>query len=233
MFKLNRNDQNGAGSLPLLFGLTVILLIVAIIFGVASFSKEQDYKNNVDAKIATAVAAAKQQQSAADAAANAIANELPLRTYNGPEAYGSLVVNYPKTWSAYVDDTGGSDGSGSVPVDGYFNPGTVPSISSSANSVFALRVQVLDQAYAQVLSGFSSQSSGGSAPTITAYSLPKVPQAVGVEINGVLSSNGSNPVTGTMVVLPLRANTLEIWTDGTQYLSDFNNNILPNFSFSP
>jgi hypothetical protein len=233
MVKRNRNNQNGVGSLPLLFGLTLVFLVVAIIFGAASFSKEQDYKNNVDAKIATAVTAAKQQQSAADTAANAKANELPLRTYNGPEAYGSLVVSYPKTWSAYVDDTGGSSGSSNVPVDGYFDPGTVPSISSNANSVFALRVQVLNQAYSQVLSSFSSQFSGGSAPTITTYSLPKVPQAVGVEVNGALSSNGNNPVTGTMVVLPLRADTLEIWTEGTQYISDFNNNILPNFSFSP
>ena len=174
------------------------------------------------------VTAAKQQQTAVDAAANAKANELPLRTYQGPEAYGSIVVNYPKTWSAYVDDAG----NGNTPVDGYFNPGTVPSISNSATSVFALRVQVLNQAYATVLQTFSNQS-GTSPPTITAYSLPKVPKAVGVKITGTLSNSGSNSVTGTMVILPLRANTLEIWTQGSQNLSDFNSNILANFSFSP
>ena len=176
------------------------------------------------------MAAAKLQQSAADATANNLTNESPLRAYNGPEAYGSIVVNYPKTWSAYVDDSGSSN----TPVDGYFNPGTVPSIGNSTSSIFALRVQVLNQPYATVLQTYSSQSSNQQNPvTITAYSLPKVPKAVGVELSGTLSNSGSKPVTGTMVILPLRANTLEIWTDGTQYLSDFNNNILPNFSFSP
>jgi len=100
--------------------------------------------------------------------------------------------------------------------------------------VFALRVQVVNEAYSQVVSTFSGPFGGsGPAPTITAYSLPKVPQAVGVEVTGALRSNGSNPVTGTMVILPLRANTLEISPQGTQYLSDFNSHILPNFSFSP
>ncbi len=228
MLKHNQNDQKGAGSLSLLFGLTVVLLIAAIAFGVSAYSKEQDYKSNVDAKVATAVAAAQQQQTAVDTAANAKADELPLRTYQGPEAYGSVVVEYPKTWSAYVDDTG----NGSALVDGYFNPGTVPSISSGAASVFALRVQVVNQPYATVAASFASSSSS-QPPTVTAYSLPKVPQAVGIEVSGQLSNNGSGPVSGTMVVLPLRANTLEIWTQGTQNLSDFNNNILPNFSFSP
>jgi hypothetical protein len=36
-----------------------------------------------------------------------------------------------------------------------------------------------------------------------------------------------------MVVLPLRSQTLQIETAGSQFLGDFNNNILPNFSFSP
>jgi hypothetical protein len=36
-----------------------------------------------------------------------------------------------------------------------------------------------------------------------------------------------------MVVLPLRSQTVQIWTEGTQYVDDFNKLILPNFSFSP
>ncbi len=41
----------------------------------------------------------------------------PLQTYTGPSAFGSISVKYPKTWSAYVDETNSS-----TPVDGYFHP---------------------------------------------------------------------------------------------------------------
>jgi hypothetical protein len=33
--------------------------------------------------------------------------------------------------------------------------------------------------------------------------------------------------------LPLRSQTVKIWTEGSQYGGDFNKYILPNFSFSP
>ena len=227
---LKHNQDGSVGGLSFFFGLTVLLLIAALVFGVWAFNGRQDYKNNVDAKINAAVIVAKQQEDIVQAAQYAAAAKLPLRTYDGPEAYGSLVINYPKTWSAYVDDSG----TGSAVVDGYFDPGTVPSLTAQT-SVFALRVQVLNVAYAQAVSSFSGQASSPQTvpTTITAYSLPKVPQVVGVKVTGTLQSNSSTPLTGTMVILPLRSETLEISTQGSQYLSDFNTSILPNFSFSP
>jgi hypothetical protein len=134
------------------------------------------------------------------------------------------MVSFPKTWSAYVDDTG----TGSALVDGYFAPGVVPS-ATDKNSVFALRVQVIPQPYAQVLKTFTAQEQAGQL-TATAYALPKVPSSVGVEIVGQVEPQTPNE---TIVVIPLRSNTLEIWTQGNQYLDDFKNNILPNFTFSP
>lgn len=219
-----KHNQDGAISgVAIALILAIVLLIGAIGFGVWAFSGRQDYKNNVDAKIAAAVTAAKQQESIIKDQQYTEAAKKPLRTYNGPEAYGSLVVNYPKTWSGYVDDSG----SGNALVDGYFYPGIVPSIIAQT-SVFALRVQVLGQSYSSVLSGFSGQQQAGQL-TIAAYALPKVPKVVGVEVTGMISA-GKN---GTVVVLPLRDKTLEISTNGTAFLPDFNNNILPNFSFSP
>lgn len=222
MFKHN---QDGAiNGLVVSLVLAILLLFGAIGFGGWAYSSRQDYKNNTDAKVAVAVNQAKQQEGAAKDAAFAEAAKNPLKTYNGPQAYGSLVVNYPKTWSGYVDDSG----NGSALVDGYFAPGVVPAINGQS-SVFALRVQVLNQAYSQSLQSFSGQLQTGQL-TAKAYALPKVPKAVGVEVSGQLQSN--QPST-TMVVLPLRSQTLEIYTQGTQYLNDFNNYILPNFSFSP
>lgn len=217
-------DQRGIGGLAVSLGLAVVLLIGAIVFGGWAFSSRQDYKNNVDAKITAAVNQAKQQEGAVKDQQFAEASKSPLKAYNGPEAYGSLAVNYPKTWSGYVDDSG----QGNAVVDGYFAPGVVPPINSQS-SVFALRLQVLNTSYSQTLQGLQSQQQSGKL-TINTYALPKLAKVVGVEVTGQLS--GSNSST-TMVVLPLRSETLEISTQGNQYLSDFNNYILPNFSFSP
>jgi len=226
---MNKLNQDGSVSgLAVSMGFCVLFLLGAIVFGAWAFSGRQDYKDNVDAKVNTAVTIAKQEESTQKDKQFAEEEKSPLRTYNGPEAFGSLNVAFPKTWSGYVDDTG----SGSQPLDGYFNPGVVPAISGQ-NSVFALRVQVLSQSYSQTLQSFQSAQSpsGGPALSIVPYALPKVPKVIGVEATGTLPN--TNNVVGTAVVLPLRSQTLEIWTMGTSYLNDFNTYILPNFIFSP
>lgn len=222
-----KHNQDGAiNGLVVSLIFAILLLIGAGAFGAWAYMGRQDYKNNSDAKAAVAVTAAKSQEDKIKDAQFAEAAKQPLKTYQGPEAYGSLVVNFPKTWSGYVDDTG----TGSSLVDGYFAPGVVPS-ATSQNSVFALRVQVLNQQYAQAMQSFSGQQQNGQL-TISAYALPKLPKIVGAKVVGQVNSN-QNQATVTMIVLPLRSQTLEIWTQGSQYLADFNNNILPNFSFSP
>lgn len=221
---MKNHNQDGA-----INGVVVALVLVTLVLvGVGAFafwaySSRQDYKNNTDQKITAAVAVAKQQEDARQAAQYAEQAKSPLKTYNGPEAYGSLVVNYPKTWSGYVDDTG----TGNSLVDGYFAPGVVPSITGQS-SVFALRVQVLGQSYSQTLQSISDAQQSGKV-TVAAYSLPKLPKVVGVEVTGQLNEQSNS----TTVILPLRSNTLEISTEGNQYLNDFNTYILPNFSFSP
>lgn len=219
-----KHNQDGAISgVVVSLILAVLLLIGAIGFGGWAFTSRQDYKNNVDTKITTAVGTAKQKEDTKKDAQFAEEAKKPLQLYQGPEAYGSLMVNFPKTWSGYVDDSG----TGNALVDGFFAPGVVPSTTNHA-SVFALRVQVLSQSYQQSLQNFVSQQQSGKLTT-SAYALPKQPKVVGVKVVGVLSDQTSV----TMVVLPLRSQTLQIWTDGNQYLNDFNNNILPNFTFSP
>lgn len=221
MIKLN---QNGAVSgLVISLILTIILLVCALGFAGWAYSQSQHYKNDVDAIVSKAQTETSQKTSAAKDKQFAEESKNPLKTYNGPEAYGSLQVNYPKTWSGYVDASGTS----SSLVDGFFAPGEVPSLTDQ-NSVFALRVQVLRQPYAQVIQAFASQQQSGKV-SISAYALPKLPQIVGIKVTGEISDKK----TVTMVVVPLRSDTLKIWTEGTQFVDDFNNHILPNFSFAP
>jgi len=223
---MTKHNQSGAvNGVVVSLILSVLLLIGALAFGGWAFNSRQDYKNNVDSKINVAVTAAQQKQTQADQAKFNEEAKQPLKTYTGPAQYGSVVLNYPKTWSAYIDDT---DTNSQALVDGYFAPNIVPSIGNP-NSAFALRLQVLPQSYSQVLQQLNSSQRSGTV-VMSAYALPKVPNSVGVKAVGQVTNSTA---TVTMVIIPIRSNTLEVWTPGNTYLSDFNNNILPNLSFSP
>lgn len=222
--KLKPNQTGAVSGLLVLCILTVLLLLGAIGFGVWAYGQSQHYKTDVDAIVAKAEEAAKTKTAADKDKQFAEEAKNPLKIYNGPEAFGSMQLHFPKTWSGYVDTGNGASNGG---LAGYFAPGTVPSIGDQ-NNAFALRLEVVKQPYAQVLQSFNSQQQGGKI-SVNVYALPKLPKVVGVKVTGEITQGK----TATMVVLPLRSDTLKIWTEGTQFVSDFNNNILPNFSFSP
>jgi hypothetical protein len=225
--KLNQNGSTNGNTLGLI--VCVVLLIFSFIFGIWAFSGKQKYQNNANQLISSAVTAAKQQQQTSDNKTYAVAAENPLIQYVGPQAFGTVSLWYPKTWSGYVDTSQGSSGGDGTPVDGYFFPGVLPTVQDNGSSFnFALRLQVSSDTYSDILQSYQGSQQGGS-DTITTYSLPKLPNVVGVKIVGQLS-NGN---TGTLIVLPLRSEALEIWTEGDAYLTQFNNYILPNLSFSP
>lgn len=206
--------------------LLAVLLIGAGSFAFWAYSGRQNYKDNTDSIVATAVAANTKQVQSQDAAQYAQAAKNPLTIYTGPDAYGSVKISYPKNWSAYIDTTNSS-----TPLDAYFHDGYVPSTDSG--QTYNLRVQVNAQSYNTVLSQYAGQIQAGTV-TAAPYSLPKVPNVVGTILTGqvLLDSPGGNGV-GTIILLPLRSTTLEIWTESNDYLSDFNTYILPNLTFSP
>lgn len=220
------NEQGAVNGVLISLILSVLLLLGAIGFAGWAFTSRQDYKNNTDEKIAAAVTVAKQQEGTAKDTQFAQDEKKPLRTYNGPEAEGSLAISYPKTWSGYVDDSA----QGESALDGYFYPGIVPSLTAQ-DSIFALRVQVLSQTYDQVAKNVLSQNSSENTapPVISPYSLPKLPKVVGIKIKGTLP----NQKQGEMIILPLRSQTLQVWAETSQFTPDFEANILPNFNFSP
>lgn len=217
------SGERGVSVLLVPLVLAIVFLVGAVTFGAWAYAQMQDYKNNVAAKVNVAVQQAKQQEDAVQAAQYAEKEKSPYRTYKGPAAYGSVTVTYPKTWSAYVIDTRNS----SPYIDGYFYPNTVPD-ATSQNSVFALRVQVVQDTYSSVLNSISSFVQLKQS-TVSPYSLPKVPNVLGARVDGQLP----NQKSGSMVVLPLRNMTLEVWTESPDFQKDFTNVILPNFTFAP
>jgi hypothetical protein len=215
---------NQAGSLLLPFIIVFVLLLSSVGFGAWAFTSRQDYKNNSDKKAAAAAAKATEAESVKKDAAFAETEKSPLKTYTGPSTYGSLTIQYPKTWSAYISE---NTSSGAQPVDGYFNPNFVPNVQSTGTN-FALRIQVINSSYASVLKTFDS-SVKAAKTSVSAYRAPKVTSILGSLVSGQV--NGQK--TGTMVLLPLRDKTIKVWTEGDDYKGDFMNTVLANLTFVP
>jgi hypothetical protein len=218
---VRKNEDGNILLIPLV--LITLFFIGAAGFGYWAYGQYQDYKVNVDKKVAVANEKAVAAEDIKKDAQFAEVQKSPFKLYKGPESYGAIQINFPKTWSAYIDEgTVTSQG-----VNGFFYPNVVPSLTSQDSS-FALRVQVLSQSYSTVLQGFSSFTTSKKG-TVVPYALPKLPSVVGVRLDGEVVSRKQ----GAMVILPLRDKTLKVWTEAPSFLPDFNNNILPNFTFSP
>lgn len=204
------------------FIVTLVLLLGAIVFGAWAFAGRQDYKQNSDKKVAVAVDAAKKQEAAEKDAAFAEEQKNPYKEYNGPSTYGSLKIVYPKTWSGLATET-----TGSTPVEAYFHPDYIPGIQSG--TAIALHVRILNQSYNTVLTPYTAAAKKGDVK-ITPYTLPKVAGVVGSRVDGKLSNTIKS---GSVVLLPLRDKTVEITTQSSDYVKDFDSIILANLTFQP
>lgn len=208
----------------------VILLAGALAGGYWAFGGRQDYKNNADKKIAAAVAAAEKAQAAKLQASFAEQLKSPYKAFRGSQTYGSITFAYPNSWSAYVDESQSSQ-----PINGYFHPNQVPGIQAGA--AYALRVELINSTYNQVLQPYSDQVSNGKV-TATAYIPPKMKSNSSVQpgtyIKGAISQSSSGQDNnGAMLIISVRDKTLKIYTESNDFLSDFNNIILASLTFVP
>lgn len=225
MSSMKSSRQTGAINLLLI----PLVLAVLGLLGVSSltamyYSQAQDYKNNVDQKVAAAVEESNQEISEQKEKDFAEKEKYPYDTYTGPEAAGSLRLQYPKTWSAYVVEPRNNTGK---PVDGYFNPGHVPATNDTNNS-FALRVMVVQQSYDSIMKQYASAQKNGKV-TIVPYQSPNVPSVIGSRVEGEVESKKQ----GVKVLLPFRDKTLQLWTESNDFRADFDNIILKNLTLTP
>jgi hypothetical protein len=221
MSNMNLRQRGSLNILLVPFIMLCLFLVIIGGFAYWAYNGRINYKDNSDKMSAAAVAVAEQQTEQNDAKIYALKAEDPLDTFVGPAAFGSVVVKYPKTYSAYVPEEPTSN----TPIDGYFYPAVVPDVTSDTN-IFALRVQLIEQSYSQVMQQFSGYVTEGTL-SVSPYTLPKEPSVIGSYLTGQITDTKQ----GTMVVVPLLNMTLEIWTESSQFHSDFVNDVLPNVSF--
>jgi hypothetical protein len=224
---MRRLNQSGSVVVDVLL---VLALVASLAFGAWAFSSRQDYKDNSDKKATEAVAKAKDAQAVELQKQFDEKAKSPYRVFRGNSTYGTIAFNYPKTWSAYVDETNSSE-----PINAYFYPDQVPGVQSP--TAFALRLELVTTPYAQVLQQFSSAITTGGL-TATAYVPPKMTKVANVQpgtrFDGVVNQNSQGgPQSGALVAITVRDKTMQLSTQSTKFLSDFNNIILPSLSFVP
>lgn len=199
--------------------------LLAASFGAWAFLSRQDYKNSSERRASEAATAAKTAQAAELQAQFDKQLKEPYKNFAGANTFGSIKFNYPKTWSAYIDQSSSSE-----PINGYFYPGEVP--GTSTNTAYALRIELMDGSYSSVIQQYQQQIQEGTLKAST-YVPAKLAKTANVQRGTKLVGELDSTYKGAMIVIPVRDQTLMIYTQSNDYLGDFNSIVLPSLTFSP
>jgi len=217
------SDQRGAVN-PFMIG-TIVFAILAI--GAAgafvwAFMQMQDYRNNVDKKVAAAVEVAKADQKKELQAQFDEDYKRPNLTFQSASVFGSVTFDYPRTWAQYIAKNTDS-------LEVYFNPVAVPTVNST--TPFALRVTVTTRAYDQVLKSYDSKVKDGTlrATTLTIGKTDTFAGFEGMRIDGQFAPT----INGSTVIFKIRDKTLQIFVDSKDFMKDFDGTVLPSLHFEP
>ena len=204
MKSLHSTERGGiSGTLlaVILLAVTVVALTGASIWLYTQYS---DYKTNTESKVAAAEAEARRGQAETDLDKFTKKENALTLEFVGPDDYGRVTFNYPKTWSSYVDEDGSKGGDYAA----YFHPLTVPPVNGD-DSRFAMRVLIEDKEYDQVITQYSSKVKSGDlkSSTIAANGVS------GARYDGLFSKD----VRGAVAVFKVRDKTLSIFTDANTF----------------
>lgn len=218
MYNLRHKNENGAasGSLIAIIALGILFLAAgsAAIWAYLNYTEQ---KTNVDGKVSLAVAEARKDQSDIESAKFAEREKEPNRQFVGPDDYGRLTFDYPKTWSVYVAKDVAEGGAYLA----YLNPVTVPPVSEKQQ--FGLRVTIEQSDYDKVIKTYQARVDKGDlrSGVFTANGNS------GVRFDG----NFTKDIRGAAVVLKVRDKTVTLRTDADTFKPDFEN-IIKTINFN-
>ncbi|MGH7218617.1 MAG: hypothetical protein ACREGE_04210 [Candidatus Microsaccharimonas sp.] len=188
----------------------VFIFTTLAVGGVAGWSYVNylDQKNNVDSKISSAVAIKEKEVKDAAAAEFLEKEKQPNRQFVGPDDYGRLSFDYPKTWSVYEAKSATTGGT----YEAYFNPVLVPTVSEKQQ--FALHVTIEDKDYDKVVDTYKQQVSKGELIS----SAIKFGEQNGTRLDGSFSKD----IRGFAVIFKIRDKTVTVRSDAETFKDDFN-----------
>jgi len=185
----------------------IILVLATGSFGIWAYMNYDEQHKNVQGKIDLAVAEAKKEQGDIDDKKFTEREKEPNRVFVGPDDYGRLTFDYPKTWSVFE----AKDISNGGAYEAYLNPVTVPPIN--AKQQYALRVTIQEKDYDQIVRSYESLVKKGdlrnSATSANGHS--------GTRLDG----NFTKDIRGAAVIYKIRDKTITLRTDADTFKPDF------------
>ena len=169
-----------------------------------------DAKDNVDGKIESAVAAAKDEQATRMEAEFLEREKYPYKVFSGPADYGQLTFEYPKTWSVYVAAAATTGGDFSA----YFNPVQVD--AASKTTIDALELTIRNKSFEEVAAEYQKAVEKKDS-NLTMQS---------VTFNGITGNRYTGTIPGTelngfIVIFKIRDKTVIMQTDSVLFQADF------------
>ncbi len=211
---------------PLWMIITLVLFVLLFFgasgFGIWAFMERGKFKNDTDKIVAKEVALTEKRVSTAKDAEFVEAEKRPTKGYKGPATFGSVELEYPKTWAAFITESDKT----STPIDGYLHPDYVPGVKSGTS--FALRIELEQKSYDNELKNLDSKVRSGKI-SVTPFRADKVPHILGARIQGEINQGQKN----LMVMFPIRDKTLKISTQSEIFFKDFDAIILKTLTFAP
>ncbi|MDN5819497.1 MAG: hypothetical protein L0H36_01800 [bacterium] len=191
--------------------ISIIVLIVALlgVGGLATWAYVQysDASTDLNSKLDIAKADARKEQADIDAEKFFEKAKEPNYAFIGPDDYGRLTFNYPKTWSAFVQ----KDTSGGGTYQAFLNPGVVPPISSKQQ--FAIRVTIEETPYDKVLRKYDNLVKAGKLKASKTSSKGHS----GARLDGEFNKY----IRGVAVIYKIRDKTATIQTDANTFKPDY------------
>lgn len=192
----------------------IALSLVAVTFIGLFIWTTVEYKEvqeDVQGKIDTAVAKAKDEVSAKKEAEFLEREKNPFKVFSGPVDYGQLTFQYPKTWSVYVADpaTNGGD------FNAYFNPIQVDTVAK--DTINALRVSIVNKPFDTVAAEYQRAMDEKDSDL----------KMESVTVNGFTANRytGTIPETelsGYIIIFKIRDKTAIVQTDSVLFADDYN-----------
>ena len=198
---------------------TIVIIIVSLIavtfIGLFIWMtiEKQAAESDVDEKIRVAQAEARDEQSSKMEAEFLEREKYPYKTFSGPEDYGKLTFQYPKTWSVYIEQAATQGGD----FKAYFNPEQVNAVGKE--TLNALRVTILNKSFDEVTADYQKDMEKKDANLTM--------EAVNIGSDGATQANrytGTIPGTefsGYIITFRIRDKTVVLQTDSVNFKDEF------------
>lgn len=189
--------------------LVVVSLIAVLFVGlfIWKYLEWDSVKTDVDGQIDAAVALAISENTTKLENEFLEREKYPYKTFSGPADYGSLNFEFPKTWNTYIAQDAANGGN----FEAYLNPGEVQPVSTQ--TINALRVQILDQAFENVARNYENLTNSGQLSVTT--------RPVGSAVANVYTGTLPNNIRGIATIFKVRDKTILIQTDAELFAEEY------------